>query len=371
MSALKHLNNGVTPVRPDAAEVAAAVSAAAAERWRFHSIQDAFTPRPPIDYLIDTVFSAGSLNIVYGAPGTFKTMLMIDAALAVMAGRVWLPPMKDTTGTGFKTKAAPVMLIDFDSGLRRTSERIEALAKANRIDRNSAGRFDYVSMPTPWLIASQRSSVLQLAEEIKARGSRFVVIDNLGVITGGIDENSSEMVAVMSNLRWLTETTGACVTLIHHERKSHGEARKSGDALRGHSSINAAIDLALLVEREGSSRILTVRSTKTRDVDVVPFSAEFNFKHKPGSSELDVAYFFGVFELGDDNSDRAVENAILQSFTGGRETELNSRQLIEAVKAVQLHAGQNRIRALANSLVARKKLGIKRGNRNAMVYFGL
>jgi hypothetical protein len=358
---------GDVPIRPSESKVNASLQAEMT-RWQFHTLRDAFIPRPPIEYLIAGVFSAGSLNIVYGAPGTLKTMLLIDAAIAVMTGTKWLPPMPNAGGVGIVTKAAPVMLVDFDSGLRRTAERIEALARSRRLNPDTAGRFDYVSMPTPWLTASQRDSVLQLADEIKSHGSRFVVIDNLGVITGGIDENSSEMVGVMSNLRWLTEYTGACVVLIHHERKSTGEARKGGDALRGHSSINAALDLALLVEREGASRVITVRSTKTRDVDVDSFGAEFNFTHKAGSTELDVAWFWGVHDSGDDDSDKAIERHILEACFSAGQTGMNASQVVAAIKDKMSHVGAKRVRALADSLVEREKLLFSTGLSNSKIY---
>jgi len=255
------------------------------------------------------------------------------------------------------------MLVDFDGGMRRTAERIEAVARALGLDANSDAQIHYISMPTPWLTANERDSVGQLADEIRARGVKFVVLDNLGTVSGGIDENSSEMVQVMANLRWLAETTGACIVVIHHERKSNGEARKGGDALRGHSSINAAIDLALLVEREEGSRMISVRSTKTRDVDVVPFGAEWNYTHKPDGSELDSAWFWGV-ESESSGDDRATERAILASC----ETPKNKTAIKAAVKAELHGVGENRIDKLVTSLAARKQLISSDGSHGAKVY---
>jgi hypothetical protein len=355
---------GGAPMRPTIKDI----SAGSIQRWQFKTLADAFEPRKPVEYLVEGLIAAGSLAVVYGAPGTYKTMLLIDMLIAVATGTHWLQPMPNTGGRAKKTIAAPTMLIDFDSGDRRSAERIEALAKSRRLAPDSKTKIFYVSMPSPWLIASQRDGVLQLAEDIKTHGVRLVVIDNLGVITGGIDENSSEMVSVMSNLRWLTETTGSAIVLIHHERKSTGEARKGGDALRGHSSINAALDLALLVEREGGSRIVTLRSTKTRDVDVEPFGAEFNFNHRAGTTELETAYFWGVGDSVDDESDRAVEAAVLDACFNAGKTGLNGSRLVSAVQE-NLHAvGAKRIRAIAKSLVTRKRLAIAHGQNNSDIY---
>ena len=48
------------------------------------------------------------------------------------------------------------------------------------------------------------------------------IIDNLGTVSGGRDENSSEMVDVMANLRWAAQESGATIWIIHHARKGTG-----------------------------------------------------------------------------------------------------------------------------------------------------
>jgi hypothetical protein len=103
------------------------------------------------------------------------------------------------------------------------------------------------------------------------------------------------MIQVMANLRRLAELTGCAVIVIHHQRKmAVGKRGREGDRLRGHSSIEAALDLGLLVEREEQNDRISIKSTKTRGVDVLPFSAQFAYEHKPNTVELAAARFFGV-----------------------------------------------------------------------------
>jgi AAA domain len=152
----------------------------------------------------------------------------------------------------------------------------------------------YVSMPSPWLDASHPIGLAPLEAEIEHYQAQVIVIDNLLLIKGSIEENSAGMGVVMAYLRQLTERYTCVVIPIHHQRKDHGTGGRSGDRLRGHSSIEAALDLALLVEREDGSNTVTVRSTKTRGADVAPFGAMFTYEHQPGTSELYRARFYGV-----------------------------------------------------------------------------
>jgi RecA-family ATPase len=130
----------------------------------------------------------------------------------------------------------------------------------------------------------------QLAARIMQLGARLVVVDNLGVILGGADENSAEVQGPMQALRWLTELTGAAVIILHHQRKSNGQKSREGETLRGHSSIEAKLDTALLVTRDGAS--VTVKPTKIRGADVQPFSASFAFEQDAVTRELTSARFW-------------------------------------------------------------------------------
>ncbi len=108
----------------------------------------------------------------------------------------------------------------------------------------------YVSMPVPWLDASDPLQVDLLVARLDKLAARLLVVDNLGTVLGEADENSAEMARVMSNFRRLAEHTGAAVVILHHQRKGNGFKGRAGDTLRGHSSIEAALDLALLIQRE-------------------------------------------------------------------------------------------------------------------------
>ena len=332
--------------------------------WLPFYIADAYLERPPVEYIAAGLFPLPSLNIVYGAPGCLKSFILADLAISAAVGETWLPAAPWQPGsTGFETRQAPVIWIDFDNGELKTHERIGALARARNIPGDAP--FYYYTMPNPWLDANNPDSTAMLALRAKNHNARLIVIDNLGTVSGGVDENSGAMIAVMSNLRRLAEDTGAAVIVIHHQRKGNGMGSRAGDSLRGHSSIEAAIDLALHVEREQDSDTVTIKSTKTRGVDVLPFSAVLTYTHRGASDDLETARFYGI-AAADTSSNRALEKAILEALDG---KSLNQAALASAVKDSMPDMGINRIRDYINRLEKSKVLASQPGAKNAKVYY--
>jgi len=322
-----------------------------ADPWRVFTLTDAYLERPPIEYIAAGLFPLPSLNIVYGAPGTLKSLIMADLAVCVAAGELWLPPAAWMPGaTGFATKHTPAMWIDFDNGARPTHERIGALARARNLPTDTP--LYYYTLPTPWLDASKPESMGNLINRIISRGAQLVVIDNLGLISGGAAEGTEAMIPIMGALRQLAEATGAAIVVIHHQRKTGTLTTRAGETLRGHSSIEASLDLAILVERE-----------ETRGVDVYPFSAEFTYTHKPNTTELETAKFWGL-AVEDTTSDRAIEKAILDVLS--LET-LNQSSLVKAVKERGI-TGTNRILSVIKRLETSKKIKAETGAKGAQFY---
>ena len=260
--------------------------------WHFYTLADAYEPRKPLQYAVDGLFALPSLNIGYGPPGCLKSLLLEDTAISVASGERWLPPLSDKTCRSFNVTQGPVVWADFDNGLRRTHERFDALGKARQLPVDTP--LHYVSMPDPWLEANKADHVDALIERVLSLRAEMVVIDNLGTVSGGLDENSPQMIQVMSNLRRLAETTGTAVVVIHHQRKGSGSSdSRKGDSLRGHSSIEAALDLALRIEREEESPFVVAVPTKVRGPDIHPFGAYFTYEHHPGTQDLSAARFWG------------------------------------------------------------------------------
>jgi hypothetical protein len=335
--------------------------------WTTYTLVDAYKPRPPIEYIVDLLFEIPSLSIVYGAPGSMKSFILQDLSICVASGRQWLQPALKSTAKSFNVRPYPVLWVDQDNGIRRTHERFDALGVGHgKVDELTP--IYYISMPNPWLNATKTSAMIVLRDTIRSTGARLVVIDNLGTILGGADENSTEMIDILSELRQLAEIEKIALVVIHHQRKTNGIKGRAGESLRGHSSIEAALDLALLVEREPRSKEIKVVSTKTRGVDVPTFGALFTFIHKSGSRELELAYFEGI--TIDDPKTPAGLKTIIISIVSKNPPSINQSNLIDEVKALVGNVvGRNRIRELIDELVQENELDTDQGQKNATLYF--
>ncbi len=373
---LAHASGGTPQVRqawndllqrhPDLAELIAS-DQTGADTWQIYTLADAYQPRPPREYVVDGLFARSSVSIMYGAPGTLKSLLLADLAVCVAAGLPWLPPPSGHAGTGRTTRQAPVLWGDFDNGLDRTHERFEALGRARGLEPTIP--LHYVSMPSPWPDARQAGGLAVLQQHMNAYEARLVILDHLSAVKGSVDENSSDMALVMAHFRQLVEQTGAALILIHHQRKANGTKGRAGDQLRGHSSIEPAIDLALLVERSTDAASLTVCSTKVRGPEVRPFGASFTYAHKPGSTELAQARFFAPAER-EGVSTRGIEQVVMDIV--GAQPDLNKERLKTAVQAcltgVGQQVGRKRIGEVIDRLVREGALRERLGARGAHLY---
>ena len=319
--------------------------------WQIRTLRDAFAKRDPLKWIVDGIISEGSLSIWYGAPGTLKSMLLTDMACCVATGAPWL---------GIATHPAAVLWLDFDNGQRRTDERISAIARARKL--NDAAPIYYVSMPRPKLAAGDPEAIAALQVRIIERNVGLVVIDNLGKISGDADENSADMQLPMDGLRYLTEC-GAAICLVHHQRKSNGLANvRSGETLRGHGSIEAAIDLAMLVSREDQA--VTVTPTKTRGPMVREFTAEFEFTNDEYHELVTAQFKPGQSVKAKETAE--TESNIMEEVRKSAPNLLSANQVYDRI-------GGNRAEVLdvIRTMVKSGKLGQRQGPRGYLLYLAV
>jgi len=328
-------------------------------------LSDAYKPRPPITYILDGVFAQPSLNVVYGSPGCLKSMLCADLAVSIAGGTDWLEPARWDAG---KLKPHGVLFgravwIDQDNGEGRTANRFEALARARNLPDDTP--LVYYAMPSPPIDLSKTGLVVSLIDLVQDEKADIVFIDNLATISGLAKENTSEMTPVMSALRLLSERTGAAIVVIHHSTKGDGRG-KLGDDMRGFGHIRAAVDIALRVDREPNSDIVTVTCVKSRDADIPAFSAHFTYQQKNGCKDLETAKFWGVTSAGS-VTDAELEEAIIDivKATPG----LSQTKLTREVKAVLPKIGEVRIRSKIGNLTLTGAIRAQSGARGSWEYY--
>lgn len=315
---------------------------------QLYDAKSALLPRPAIPYLVNPLLTTPSLNLIYGISGSLKTNLVIDLAVSIATGTAWLDGLEGENIKPHIVTQSPILWIDADSGQYALHQRFGAMLRSH--DGNIKTPIHYASFLSPAFSAVDIGAINSIIKLIKERDVKLVVFDNLGTISGGQDENSSAMIQVMNNLRYISEQTKSAVVVIHHDPKNDGGGRKTP---RGHSSIEAALDLALYVQRE--SDVLTISPTKTRGAPVETFSAFWKWEQNERTTDLQWAKFYGV-DLQTDSMTIKIQHSITKRL---KDSEATQSELVAACASdniaknkclteIQKMAHQHKIKAIAN-----------------------
>lgn len=229
-----------------------------ASRYVLRTAADALQPQPAIEWIVDKLFSAGSVSLVVGEAGSKKTWSLIDLAVAIANGETWLH---------FPTTPGSVLIVDEESGQRRLARRLGDTLRGH--DADHATPLYYVSLAA--FDFGKAEDVNQLHSLITQTGARFVVIDALADVMPGRDENAVQFVQpVFIALRKVAELTQAAIVIIHHSNKAGG--------YRGSTAIKGAVDLMLQVESQPESPNIDFKTEKARDTEPLSFAAIAHFE---------------------------------------------------------------------------------------------
>lgn len=329
--------------------------------WELRTLEHAYQDKGPRRYVVGGLLRIPSLSVLYGPSGDLKSMLCLEMALAVAQESPWLEHLPGGDAVKpFEVTQSPVLWVDVDMGTDELERRISALGKTRGIPPDAP--FHFVSFPSPAFVASNPECVQAVIDHVQATGADLVIVDNLGAVSGGADENSSQMVGVLNGLRRIAELGGCAVLVIHHKTKGD---RRGQDSLRGHSSIVAALDLALEVTRDEGSDVIAVRPTKNRGAPVQPFAALWTFE-QDSQGELAKGRFFGMGkpEAGDLSKQDQAELCILKDMRDG----MIQSQIVALVKE-NAGIGRNTTLAAINSLERQRKLYARTGEARGSIAY--
>jgi hypothetical protein len=208
--------------------------------------------------------------------------------------------------------------------------------------------------------------VSKLIDRLEALGAGLLVVDHLGAVLGGADENSPEISTVMSNFRLIAEACDLSIVLIHHQVK--GWSRKRGgaaDTLRGHGSILANCDLAALILRdENESGRVEIIPAAVRGPEIDKQGAIWSYEHKPGTLELGAARFWGdrIVTVAE-RTNKAVLDALKEN------PGVNQTALRAAVNRALPNIGDPTVRAAISRLERSGAIFWQEGPKNSKIYY--
>jgi len=329
------------------------------------TFSDCMKDRPPRKYAVAGLFELPSLNIVYGAPGSYKSFLMADLVTCITHGKNWAEPLPNGKTQSYATTKLNVMVLDNDNKKADIEDRYKALLAGHGLTENN--NLEVYSF------APFRADDDEQFDRLKVRllkfNSEVLIVDNLGNISGAVEENNATMAQIMARFRKLSEDTGAAIVLIHHPRKGGINGGRAGDTLRGHSSIEASLDLALLAQREPDSEFVTLLPTKVRGQPVKPLTFYYSMEQDK-DGRLQSARFFGYpCEIETEGQLFIWAVSVLRDSLE-KEPQITQTHFIELLQQDYERGDLSKTKALAliNKLENTGKVKTTRGARNAKFY---
>lgn len=245
-------------------------------RYRLQSGDDLLNA-PPLRWFVRGVLPADGLAALYGPSGSGKSFLALDLCAAIADGAPeWFAK---------RVTAAPVTYCALE-GERGMGKRAQAWSIKNR--RPLPARLRFV---TQGVDLRQEGDIADLAAAVLAAGGRdgLLVVDTLNRGAPGADENASkDMGELIESCKELQRRIGGVVLLVHHTGKDGTKG------LRGHSSLYAALDAAIEVQRADNRREWSIAKSKDDE------DGERN------------AFLLRVVELGNDEYGEPVTSCIVE-----------------------------------------------------------
>ncbi|MDT8759217.1 helicase RepA family protein [Sphingomonas psychrotolerans] len=194
----------------------------------------------PQQYRVKGVFPAEGLAVVYGASGSAKSFLCVAAAAAIAEGDKFF---------GHGTRRAIVLYIALEG---EAGYRGRTLAWQLHNGRPYPAEVGFWTEPFSLIEPQDVATIAALCPP-----GVVIIIDTLNRAAPGADENNSkDMGAIIAGAKTLQRETAGLVILVAHSGKD------ATRGLRGHSSLFAALDAAIYVERNGASRAWRVEKAK-------------------------------------------------------------------------------------------------------------
>lgn len=220
--------------------------------------------------LVDGLLDMKGMTIVYGRSGAGKTAVVVDLACRIAAGADWrtLP-----------CQAGLVLYVAAENS-ESTRRRVWAWCR-----EHSDEPIPLAVVESPITMGNGAvEAIAELADELAAslgQPCRMVVLDTLARTMAGDENTAKDMGAYVKALDDLKDRLSCQVLVVHHTGKD--EARGP----RGSSTLRAATDHEIEVEKDVSSRVGTVTLTKVREGDLEGQRFGFHLKqHLVGRNKL-------------------------------------------------------------------------------------
>ncbi len=219
-----------------------------------------------ISWHVEEILPTKSTMVVVAREGVGKTWMVLDLAIAISQGSVWL--------NHFPAKKGRVLIIDEENSKEILTARIRKLLKARGESQ------DVSSLHIQWLVCqgvnlSEKRCASALEEQLDMIKPDLVIFDSLVRIHRGDENDARAMADLFAIIKQWMGTFESTFVFCHHQGKNGMEVNQSQSRYRGSSEIGAFADSILDVRPTGKRDMFSVTHAKSRlGVPVQTFKAE-------------------------------------------------------------------------------------------------
>ena len=188
---------------------------------RLYTVEDIMRLQPP-SYIIEPIFPEGTVNVMFGAPGTYKSFIALDLAARISTGTTLPGANGKAVGTVPRPRRVLYIAAEGKSGLGKRFRASRALEESN-------------------LFVYPDALNLRDADDLKLVGDliyehqfEVVFFDTLRKMTPGADENDvRDMGQLMTNLEKLSNALNCTMVLVHHSNRTERGDYRGSSAIEG------------------------------------------------------------------------------------------------------------------------------------------
>lgn len=232
---------------------------------------------PPAE-LVAGILHRGSKLAFGGSSKSFKTWCLLDFAISVAAGVVWM---------GHPTAQGKVLFVNFEIQPHAWQKRIVAVAQAKGI-QIQLGQIHLLNLRGH--AADFRQLIPRILQRARREGYALIVLDPIYKLYGRTDENAAGDVADLLNaLERLAMETGAAIAFGAHFAKGNASAKEAIDRISGSGVFARDPDSLLIFTKHETDDAFTVEPILRNFPPVPPFVVRWEFPLMMPADDLDPA----------------------------------------------------------------------------------
>ncbi len=216
----------------------------------------------PMEWAVENTVPAVGVGVYFGDGNVGKSFLGLDLLDHVKRGTAWF-------GRHVLQGGAMYICAEGHAGLDSRLKALYDTRPVNSKFESIAVRGDLpVFGEKPVIAAKKIEEMIQACSKESGQPVRVVVLDNLSLMEGNIDENAGGgMTAIFGALGQVARKLKLVFLIVHH-------ATKDGKSYRGTTAIRNSADFVLKIVEDSATGIRTISADKLRDApkgDLVHF----------------------------------------------------------------------------------------------------